>query len=328
MNNILTASTANGHEPAPLQTDDVTMPLPEHITPVSARSLLTGLLGSLAETRKKNLAGEWTGGIRCGVPLIDNNLRGLRRRSVSYLLAPPNIGKSTLANQIAGMVAAYPAQSVAALYLSYENPPEDLLLKQLARLSGWKQDDLLSGEVDPVDPHLAAGVAALQRLPLYYLDGDPKVKYTDVLAAVETVKADSGADDVFVVLDYLQYFAKCSTVKETRYEQINEAVVCMRELAILTAAHVMVISSQNRETNKQQNAESRSPKDTNNTPTIHGGTGSGDIEYDADLILVLEVDGSFRTLTAAKTRYGGKNASLKMTFDEDRATFAWQGQTK
>ena len=304
---------------APLPTDDVTVELPKRPEPISAGSMLAGLIADISKAHTKHLAGEWTGGIRCGIHLLDTTLRGFRPASVSYLLAPPNVGKSTLANQIAYQVAAFPGQSAAAFYISYENPPENLLIKQIARLSGWTQTDIDTGVIDTKDKHFEGAITALSTAPIYYMAGGKNVSFGDIRRATETVKTESGAEYVFCIIDYLQYFAKASTDKESRYEQVNEAVVCMRELANLTKCHVMVISSQNRAENLKPDAGKG----------MHGATGSGDVEYDADLMLTLapksENDHKHLFLTATKTRYGGKHKSAALIFDEDRASFAVEG---
>ena len=304
---------------APLPTDDVTAELPP-LPLLRAGGMLIGLAADLDATHKKHLAGQWTGGIRCGIGLIDTTLRGLRPASVSYLLAAPNIGKSTFVNQLAYQVSAYPGQSAAAIYVTYENPPTNLLLKHMARLSGWPQNDIDAGKIGTDDKHITTAVNALASADLWYLAAGKHVSFDDIRRAVETVKTESGAEYIFCAIDYLQYYAKASTAKENRYEQVNAAVVDMRELPNMTNAHVMVISSQNRATNKGDGGEG-----------MHGGTGSGDIEYDADLMLTLATkdkdskDHEHLLLTATKTRYGGKHKLNSLIFDADRASFAVVG---
>ncbi len=312
-----------------LESEDRTAPTPSApaaATPLLAtRDMLGGLLGELAQRHKTHQGGGWTGGLRCGLPLIDKELRGLRKGSLTILNAEPNLGKSTLANQLTYQAAALPGQSACALYATFENDPADLLLKQLSRLCGWAVNDLLDGKVAPSDRRLEQAAALLAQAPLFYLRGNAATTPDLIAERVgQAQKASRSPEFTLVVIDYLQYFARFLGGK-TQYEQVGQALAALRELASRTGAALLVIGSQNREANKMGGGR-------NGGPSMYGGRGSGEIEYDADTMLALTAEegaarggAELRKLTAVKTRFGGAGAECPLDFFPKTACFEVPG---
>lgn len=125
----------------------------EQPTPlVSSSDLMDGILKDLEVRHNTKQCGGWTGGLRCGFSLIDNNLRGFRPHSLTILAAEPKIGKTTLANQIAYETAVFSGQQANVIYVTLEMAPEELLKKHLARLSGWPLHSLEDGNVPQMKP--------------------------------------------------------------------------------------------------------------------------------------------------------------------------------
>lgn len=290
--------------------------------PVEAPPLLTTsdmlntVLQDLTARYKTRQGGGWTGGLRCGFPLIDKNLRGLRPKSTTSLAAEPNIGKSTLANQIAYQAAAFTGQRVISVVASFENDPDNLLLKHLSRLSGWRVNDLEAGEVSPDDPQLLNAVRMVERTPIFYLRGNsattPDVLINRVQEARDYIEGDV---DVLLVIDYLQLYARYFSGR-TAMEQISMALPEMRRIGNETNAALLFIVSQNRKANEKGSS------------TMYGARGSGEIEYDADTMLTLTKEERSAPagqvpllLSAVKTRYGGAGTSSRLNFDPNLAYF-------
>jgi replicative DNA helicase len=275
--------------------------------------LLRSVLKDLADRHKTQQGGGWTGGLRCGIPLIDKDLRGLRPKSITALCAEPKLGKTTLANQIAYQTAAFPGQDSAALYVSFELEPADLILKLLSRLSEWALTDLLDGRVAPDDPHLVKAARLLAGVPLCYLRGGPGTTPDGI---IQRSKEAAGGGPLLLVIDYLQYFARFARAG-TQYEQLSQTLPELRRIADETGAAMIVIAAQNRETNKDGKV------------TQFGSTGGGGIEYDVDAYLVLTKDlkripppGMVGCrLSVANARYGGGDAECEFDYDRDRAHF-------
>lgn len=284
---------------------------------LSTRGLLDSLLGDLHERHVTRKGGGWTGGLRCGFRLIDHELRGLRHGSVTMFSAEPTMGKSTCCNQIAYQTAAFPGQHAAALYVSFEDDPAYLLLKHLSRLSGWRINDLQDGLVSTQEAQLAEAVRRLVDTPLFYLRGNAATDATVMIERARDVRRLLNAEaPLLIVVDYLQYFARYAPGR-VLMDQIGMALTELGRVAEATNAALLVVGSQNREANKRGDA------------TMFGGRGSGEIEYDADQLLVLTRDertvamgcGQPRKLTALKTRFGGAGAEALLDFEADFGRF-------
>lgn len=297
--------------------EDRTAPDPSPL--LSTSSLLGGLMQDLAERYTTRQGGGWTGGIRCGIPMIDKDLRGLRPGSVTILNAEPNIGKTTLSNQICYQSCVYPGAHTAALYVSFENDPTDLLLKHLARLSGWPTTTLEDGEISPTDDQLQSAVRQLSTLPLFYLRGTPATTADLIKRRAEQAQQATNGADLLLVIDYLQFFARFIDARQT-IDQLGKALAFLSHLADTTGAALLVIGSQNRKANERPDAG------------MYGGRGSGEIEYDADCLLTMAREGKTVTvgggkqnygvkLNCAKARFGGQGAEASLTFHHDRTCF-------
>jgi replicative DNA helicase len=288
---------------------------------LSTTTLLSSVLADIAARHQTAQGGGWTGGLRCGIPLLDDELRGLRPKTVTIMNAEPNIGKTTLCNQIAYQIAAFPNQDAAALYVTFENAAEGLLLKQLSRLSGWTMNDLEAGKVPPADARLAGAAQRLASVPLFYLTGTSAATPEVLTARAKEAVQVAARSELLLVVDYLQYFARFFS--GASLEQIGAALSSLRTMAQETGASLLVIGSQNRATNRGASEV-----------TMFGGRGSGEIEYDADTVLSLTrvgegsdkgSDNKRVKLTAVKTRFGGAGKDMELDFSPERAYFAETG---
>lgn len=280
-------------------------------------SLVDSILGDMADAHEKFKEDIWAGGIRCGFKIIDVDLRGLRPGSLTVINAGPNVGKSSWCSQLAHSAAAYPDQKVAVLYATYENTPEDFVRKHIARYSGWGANELEFGEIPPTNPKVQEAARLLSTAPLYYVNGNAKLTPDVLIEYTEQIKKMNDVTDTLLVLDYLQAYSRLAKGAND-LEKIGTTLSELRRIAETTGAALLVIGSQNRETNK------------GGDPTMFGGRGSGDIEYDADTILVLskkdddatgELDSEYRYLNAVKTRFGGAGAKAKFFFTPSRTSF-------
>lgn len=306
------------------RTADLATAAPRQAPFLAAGSMLPRLEADLTARYRTRQGGGWNGGLRCSFRVLDKDLRGMRAGAITMLSAGPHLGKSTLANQIAYQVAGWDGQHAAALYVSYEDDPEYLLLKQVARLSGWRINDLLDGVAAPDDANLQQAMRQLATTPLYYLRGGRETRPDDIIDRAAQVKQEAGAQNLLLVLDYLQYFARFAP-GNSRVEQVGNAIAQVRRMTDATGAVVLVIGSQNREANKTGDS------------TMYGGMWSSDIEYDADTLLTLtkpKVDGKnadtflregktiplgpqHRLLKVEKARYGGTDSLMLLEFDNN-----------
>jgi replicative DNA helicase len=231
-----------------------------------------------ADLDARAAAAEGTGlpGIPTGFSHLDHLTGGLE--AGLYLLAgPPKSGKTTLANQIAYQAAA---KGVPVVYVSFENDPLDLLLKQVCRLSG---QPLLKAQKGQADVRMLR--QAGQRLGevvgerLYYIAGGAETTVPKVRAKVKQALARHGAARGLVVIDYLQKMALVKQTGEMR-DCVNRLSLQLRDLARDLDSPLLALASLSR--------EGYGPGKRANLAALKE---SGNLEYDADAVWLLELGG-------------------------------------
>ena len=216
-----------------------------------------------------------------GFPRLDRILGGLDRGRMSVLLAAPGAGKTTLSNQLAYTVAASGAPVV---YVTFENAPDDLVLKHIARLAGKSASDIRRGLVAPDDLKTAYqtfAAGAGQRL--YYVAGTSATTLATLDAAIAQAQRQSPDMYPVVVVDFLQRLAATSTVVgrgsglDDMRGRVSTIAQGLRDLANNTGSHIWAISSTNRAAYNTATA----------TPTLASARESGDVEFAADHVITL-----------------------------------------
>lgn len=260
-----------------------------------AASLLRAVFADIHDRHtQREETGRDAMGHSTGFPRLDRILGGLDRGRMSVLLAAPGAGKTTLSNQIAYAIAETGAPVV---YLSFENSPDDLVLKQVARLAGKGAANIRRGQVAPAD--LQSAYETFQRgagQRLYYLGGTAATSIETLRSAL--AQAQRRHPDMYpvVVVDFLQRLATTSMVVgrgsglDDMRGRVGIIAQQLRELANETGAHIWAISSTNRAAYNTDKA----------TPTLASARDSGDVEFAADHVVTLAP---------------GKSDSLSMTTD-------------
>ncbi len=279
------------------------------------------LAAVLADVAKRAAHFEQTGstimGHSTGFPRLDDLLGGLEPGRVTILQAAPGTGKTTLSNQIAYNVASHGAP---VLYISFENHPEDLTLKTLCRLAGVSVSQASKGLIQPEKLAEAARTFQARAGTLYYVVGNGSTTMESIRATLRTImRTHPDAGHPVIFLDYLQRLAKAATGPgrgEDLFSQVTRTSGQLSTLANETGAHVLAISSMNRESYKNAAAKNG----------LTSGKGSGDLEYDAAHVLALNVDEKNATpdsntdclhLGLIKNRYGAVGG---LTLGRDRTT--------
>lgn len=252
----------------------------EPLSPAS--SLLREVFADIHEryTRRQE-TGQDAIGHSSGFPRLDRILGGLDRGRMSVLLAAPGAGKTTLSNQIAYTIAASGAPVV---YLTFENAPDDLVLKQIARIAGKNASNIRRGQIPPAD--LQTAYDSFQRgggRRLFYVTGTSATSIETVRTTL--AQAQKACPDTYpvVVVDFLQRLATTSTVVgrgsglDDMRGRVGIIAQQLRELATDTGAHIWAISSTNRAAYNTEKA----------TPTLASARESGDVEFAADHVVTL-----------------------------------------
>ncbi len=248
--------------------------------PAPATSLLSGLFDDIqARYDRRKATGCDAMGHATGYTRLDRILGGLDRGRMSVMLAAPGAGKTTLSNQLAYTVAE---SGAPVLYVTFENSPDDLVLKQIARIAGKSSQDIRRGRVDP---------AALQSAyttfrsnggqRLYYVNGTASTTIDSLRSALEHLQRTYPGTYPLVIVDFLQRLATTASVTargaglDDMRGRVGIIAQQLRGLANDTGAHIWAISSTNRAAYDKERA----------TPGLASARESGDIEFAADHVL-------------------------------------------
>lgn len=227
-----------------------------------------------------------------GIPSLDAYLVDGMAPGVHVLMAQPGAGKSALALFVSMNVAM---RGGRVLYCSLEMTRQQCLARCCSALSasdatvtdfywsGWERLGRVAARdvgqyrfADELDKLNYIGkfdaVRAIRRLHqvcpcLAFADG-PEVDGIDALTETAWDAESAGLD--LLVVDYLQRLRPPESAREgDRYRQVTEVSNGLTALTKALRVPALVISSMNREAMNT------------GKPTMGGGRGSGDIEYDA-----------------------------------------------
>jgi len=233
-----------------------------------------GFLDALAARRADGR--RWLG-LDSGFDHLNEVLNGLGE-GVFVLAGAPSTGKTTLAKQVADMVAQ--TEKVPVLFWSFEQSAEELRIKSLARLASVDTRTIWKGRTGAdAWSKVEDAAAEYRRGPgewLTIIEGERTDTVEAIRAAALMAKHKAGDKPVLLVLDYLQIVPAGEGAPDTIRERVDYVLSELRRLARDLKSPVLVISSENREAYK-----------TNNKPTLAALKESGGIEYSADAVLCL-----------------------------------------
>lgn len=216
-------------------------------------------------------------GVASGINRLDTILGGLN--DGLYLLAGgPGVGKTTLAMQLAAHAAR---EGTPALYVTFENSPENLILKALCARAGINPRDVMRGyaEIEKLRQAAAEWRPVADRLAL--IEGRGSLTIAQVRAQALRAMNRHKSERVLIIADYLQLWAKASDELSggaTR-ERVEILGANLRELAMRLRSPVLAIASQSREAGNYAEGKGKARLDSLKE--------SGDLEYGADVVLFL-----------------------------------------
>lgn len=229
--------------------------------------------------------------IPSGIPVLDKHLH-LAPGNLFIIGGRPSAGKTALSLQMACEQAR---RGFRVCYFSLETDPDTLTARVIANRLAVPLADVKNKSVPQSD---LDGLAELHKLPLFIRSASGK--------GVGWVKAQAQRMKAQVVfIDYLQLLADGKA--KDRYQQITSISIALHELAQTTGILVVALAQLNR------NAAHASPS----TADLKE---SGQLEQDADAILLLSSDGEQYKCVLAKNKEG-KVGEVPLTFDKTRQRF-------
>ncbi len=229
--------------------------------------------------------------IPTGVPVVDRYLN-LSPGNLFIIGGRPSAGKTALSLQMACEQAR---KGYKVCYFSLETDPDTLTARIIANRLAVPLADVKAKAVPQSD---LDDLAELHKLPLFIRSASGK--------GVGWVKAQAQRMKAQVIfIDYLQLLA-ASKAKD-RYQQITSISISLHELAQTTGILVVALAQLNR------NAAHASPS----TADLKE---SGQLEQDADAILLLSADKEQYQAILAKNKEG-RVGEVPLTFDKARQRF-------
>jgi replicative DNA helicase len=280
---------------------------PDDIAPsgslVWGDTLMDHVVEHAAAARHAREAGHLVSGLPTGHGAVDRLLNGLRGAGLYVLGGAPGMGKTSLALQWACHAAS--EASASALYVTFENTPRNLALKAVSRLARVPPSVIERGREEPT--RLAEGLRAFARFAdrLCFLPGGSVESVADVEAYARAARRRHGAPRSLVVIDYLQRMAYRGRYHDLR-ENVSELSLRLRELAERLDSPVLALSSL-----------SRQAADID-APTLDALRESGDLEYAADVVLLLGTRKELTVGSAARARASGGARLLDLLVAKNR----------
>lgn len=247
-------------------------------------------IGELVDNYIRHLD-EKTKYILTGIPVIDRYLN-LSPGNLFIIGGRPSAGKTALSLQMACEMAR---KGYKVCYFSLETDPNTLTARIIANRLAVPLADVKNKSVPQSD---LDGLAELHKLPLFIRSASGK--------GVGWVKAQAQRMKAQVVfIDYLQLLADGKA--KDRYQAITGISIALHELAQTTGILVVALAQLNR------NAAHAAPS----TADLKE---SGQLEQDADAVLLLSNDDSQYFAILAKNKEG-RTGKIPIAFDKERQRF-------
>ena len=229
--------------------------------------------------------------IPSGIPVLDKHLH-LAPGNLFIIGGRPSAGKTALSLQMACEQAR---RGFRVCYFSLETDPDTLTARVIANRLAVPLADVKNKSVPQSD---LDGLAELHKLPLFIRSASGK--------GVGWVKAQAQRMQAQVVfIDYLQLLRQAGA--KDRYTAVTQLSMDLHELAQTTGILVVALAQLNR------NAAHAAPS----TADLRE---SGQVEQDADAVLLLSNDDSQYLAILAKNKEG-RTGKIPIAFDKERQRF-------
>lgn len=226
---------------------------------------------------ESTMRGEPKIGIRTGmVPLDDLLIFGMRGGDMAVLAARPAVGKTSAAMQIAEHVALDLKKRV--LIFSLEMTSVSLMERMIRSRARVRAADILAQSITKYQKDALANAYAEVR-DSHILCDDTSGKSIGYIKAISRRAHQKEPLDL-IIIDYLQLVRGDSKrAKDNRVNEVEEISGGIKELAKTLRVPVLVLAQLNRD-----------PEKRGGRPSLSDLKGSGAIEQDADMVVILHCD--------------------------------------
>lgn len=239
------------------------------------------------------------------IPPLDDICGGMGAGEVVVVAARPSIGKSAFALDVLTRLAE---TGTSVGMISMEMSAQSLLLRLQARYTGTPITALRAGNVPD---NLSEATARIIDLP-FTINDSPALTGEEIRDKI--IEWHSQGIDC-VAVDYMQYVVGQG---DNHTFTVAKAMRHLKEAARETNIPVLCLAQLNR---------GASFRSSDEFPRIHDIKDSGQIEQDADLIVILHPTEDQMNLILAKNRQG-RSGVASVKFDKVRMTFEPQENTQ
>lgn len=240
-------------------------------------------------------------GLTTGIAEMDKMTSGLQRGDMIVIAARPSMGKTSLAMNIAESVALN-RDPKPVLFYSLEMSSEQLAKRLICGRAGVNMSRLRDGFLPRDKQKDIISTAKELRDTEILIDDSANLTMLDILARSRRVHKKMKNGLGLIIIDYLQLISPSAGSRKRQEEHVADISRRIKGMAKELNIPVVVLAQLNRESEKDK----RRPK-------ISDLRGSGAIEQDADVVIIIADsddsadsygEGERRVLIVAKHRNG------------------------
>ena len=279
----------------------------------------------LDDLQQMKLSGEKLRGLPSGFLELDRLTNGWQKGTLNIIAARPGMGKTAFVLSMARNISVDYQKPLA--FFSLEMSASDLVVRLISAESGFKQNQLKSGDLNDRDwATLINSTTDLGNAKLI-IDDTAGLSIFELRAKCRRFKQQY--DIQAVIIDYLQLMSAGTDMKGNREQEISTISRSLKALSKELEIPVIALSQLNR------GVETRAGAGVSKRPQLSDLRESGAIEQDADIVMFIyrpeyykietfDDDGSssagMAELIVAKHR-NGATKSIRLRFIADYAKF-------
>lgn len=239
----------------------------------TSKSVVNRFIDSTQErfNRKGQLSG-----VTSGFHYLDKMTDGFQLGELAILAARPSIGKTAMAIAIAE--AATVRSKVPTLFISLEMSDESIVRRMVSIVGSVPMQEIKTGEMTESGFRaMSVANSKIAASPLHFASGSSVSNIASITALIRRSVRKWGIK--LVIIDYLQKIHGSKAAEKRTYE-IAEVSGKLKSVAVDTKTAIVALAQLNRE----------NEKDKGRAPRLTDLADSGQIERDADLVLLLNRD--------------------------------------
>ncbi len=244
------------------------------------------IFSDLKERESRNVDKELLGFSITPFDILNETISGIRPGFYYGIAGAPRRGKTNLTLEVGLLVVKN--NKIPVLFYSWEQTRKVLVSRLLSKKSGIPPAVILGENIykrPELREKLSKAKEELSEIAdwFYMIEAGRMHTIPRIREDAMRIMDEKKTDKIAIFIDYLQKVPPEKPVQDMSY-RIDDISAGLAELSLELESPVFAISSLNKEGLKLDEMEDDS------RPTMHHCTGSGDLEYDLDVAMVLSKD--------------------------------------